>query len=112
MLVLGKEIVWTRDADSYKRTFICLLFDLKADSQACAVHIHPGSRKRPGEWVCTVETLRREAIFPKSWMTCEVLILSLYCGFRNTECRSLQWSDIDLDLGIVHTKGEVLIRGV
>ena len=52
---------------------------------------------RLGEWVCTVETLRREAIFPKSWMTCEVLLLSLYCGFRNTECRSLQWSEIDLD---------------
>ncbi len=67
---------------------------------------------RLGEWLCTVETLRRDAkTTPLSKMTCEVLLLSLYCGFRNTECRSLQWSDIDLDLGSIRIQGEQAKNG-
>ncbi len=58
-----------------------------------------------GQWVCVVESLRRKAKSSLARMNCEVFLLSLYCGFRNTECRTLQWSDIDLELGSIRIQG-------
>ena len=55
-----------------------------------------------GEWVYTVETLciASETARGKRLIG-EVLLLSLYCGFRNQECRQLKWENIEMGQGII-----------
>ena len=66
-------------------------------------------KKRPiiperklGEWVYKIEKWRldpRQPILERR--TCSLLLVSLFCGFRNAEARSLKWENIDLDEGVI-----------
>lgn len=53
----------------------------------------------------TLERLRDAAAKPGTRSTYEVYLLSLMCGFRNTECRTMTWGHVDLVNGLIRLDG-------
>lgn len=55
-----------------------------------------------GGWVARLEDhLARPQTRLGKRSLCGVLLMSLFCGFRNGECRKLKWSDVDLENGFI-----------
>ncbi len=55
-----------------------------------------------GKWVYTMEKWRKDLSFSASKRaTAGVMLISLFCGLRSIECRTLQWKNVDLDSGIL-----------
>jgi len=53
-----------------------------------------------GEWLYKVRQLCGSAPLGQK-RNYEILLLSIFCGFRNTECRMLQWGNVDLKVGTI-----------
>ena len=52
------------------------------------------------------ERLRTAAVHLHSWLEC-FLVLAWHTGHRANSLRQLRWSDVDLDAGRIHFRGEV-----
>lgn len=72
----------------------------------------PKAKKRPviprakiGEWMVKVEQLR-QSFKQSEAIIGDIITLALFCGFRPTECRTLLWENVDLDMGVIKISSE------
>ena len=59
-----------------------------------------------GCFITTVEKLRDESTTVSEINICNLVLLSLFTGFRFVEAQTLRWEDIDLENGFIHLSGK------